>query len=289
VTLRGACLVIACIGWSIAVVPRASAQTMRAFSAIRPVHSERLLIATLDFGSGRVVIQPGQPGELYRAALRYDAERAAPIQNYDPRTNSLHLGLESVGSGGVRVTSRTQLEQTARFEFSPDIPLSLTANLGAADATIDLGGTTLTELVINSGATRSSLAFSRPTRGDCRHASFTVGASELDARQLANAGCGEITVQGGVGRASLGFEGEWRRDVAVVVDMAMGGVTLRVPRGTGLQITAARFLSTLDAQGLTRNGNVWSTPGFATAKRKITVELQASMAGVNVEWIGSKE
>ena len=287
-TLRCACLVIASVGFVSPVFHHANAQTMRAFSASRPVRGERILIATVDFGSGRVVIQPGQPGELYRAALRYDADRSAPIQGFDPRTNTLHLGLESVGSGGVRVTSREQMEQTARFEFSPDIPLSLTANLGAADATIDLGGTWLTELVINSGATRSALSFSRPTRGECRHATFTVGASELDASQLANAGCGMIEVQGGVGRAALGFEGEWRRDVTVVVELAMGGLTLRVPRGTALRITAARFLSTLDAQGLTRDGNVWSTPGYATAKRKITVALNASMAGVNVEWIGPR-
>ncbi|MEO5799566.1 MAG: hypothetical protein ABIZ70_00335 [Gemmatimonadales bacterium] len=271
---------------SVAVTASAlPAQTMRSFNATRPVAGERMLRATLDFGAGRVVVQPGVAGSLYRAVLRYDAERSAPVQDYDTRTGILHLGLEPVGGGGMRVTSRAQLDQTGRFEFSPDIPLSFTANLGAADATIDLGGTTLVDLAIWSGATRSSLAFSRPTRGECRKASFTVGASELDVRQLANAACDEISVEGGVGRATLGFEGEWRRNSSVAVALSMGTLTLRVPRGVGLQVTAGRFLTSLNVEGLARSGNVWSTAGYSSAARRLQIELKTSMAGVNVEWI----
>ena len=279
---RKSALVVVLAGVAVMQLP---AQTMRAFSASRPAKGEKMLRASIDFGAGRVVVQPGLATDLYRAVVRYDAERAAPVQDYDPRTGILKLGIERVGGGGVRVTSRKQLEQNGRFEFSPDVPLSFTANLGAADATIDLGGTTLVDIAIHSGATRSSLAFSRPTRGECRRATFTVGASELDVRQLANAGCEEITVEGGVGTATLGFEGTWRRNSSVSVELSMGSLTLRVPRGVGLQITAGRFLTSLNVEGLTRNGNVWTTAGYATATRKLPIELKTSMAGVNVVWI----
>lgn len=263
----------------------AHAQTMRGFQASRPARGERMLRATLDFGAGQVVVQPGRPGDLYRMQLRYDADRSAPTHDYDARTGILRFGLESVGRSGVRVTSRAQREQAGRFEFSPDVPLSLTANLGAADATIDLGGMTLVELAIRSGATSGTVSFSRPTKGECRRASFTVGASELEVQQLAAAGCAEVRVEGGVGRAILAFDGAWRRDVNVNAALAMGGLTLRVPKGTGLRISASRFLSTFDAQGLVKEGDTWITPGFADARRKLSVELSTSMAGVNVEWL----
>lgn len=261
------------------------AQTMRAFSASRPAKGEKMLRVTIDFGAGRVVVQPGLSGDLYRVVVRYDVERAAPIQDYDPRTGILKLGIERAGGGGVRVTSRKHLEQSGRFEFSPDIPLSFTGNLGAADATIDLGGTTLVDVALHSAATSSSLAFSRPTQGECRRATFTVGASELDVRQLSNAGCEQISVAGGVGKVTLGFEGSWRRNSSVQVDLSMGTLTLRIPRGVGLQITAGRFLTSLHVEGLTRSGNVWTTAGYAGAARKLPIELKTSMAGVNVEWI----
>ncbi|MES2123310.1 MAG: hypothetical protein V4503_01355 [Gemmatimonadota bacterium] len=280
--MRRALALFALLG---SLAPSASGQTMRAFSASRAAAGERMLRATLEFGAGQVVIQPGVPGELYRTNLRYDAERSAPIQEYDSRTGILRLGLETVGGGGIRVTSRARLDQSARFELSTEVPLSLVANLGAAEATIDLGGTALNTLMIRSGATSGTLTFSRPTTGHCQRATFTLGASDLEVSRLAAAGCSEIRVDGGVGRASLGFEGTWRRDVTVVAEMSMGTLTLRVPRGVGVRITAARFLTTLNVDGLVRTGDVWSTPEFSTAPQKITVELKTSMAGVKVEWL----
>ena len=275
---------LAMMGACITVTP-ASAQVMRAFSATRPSAGERMLRATLEFGAGRVVVQPGTAGELYRAALRYVSERSAPVHEYDRRTGILRLGLEAVGGGGVRVTSRAHLSQTARFELAPDIPLSLLANLGAAEASMDLGGTTLNDLTVRTGATRGTLTFSRPTVGRCQQATFTLGASNLEVRRLAAAGCSLVRVEGGVGGITLSFDGAWRRDASVEVELSMGTMTLRVPRDVALRITAARFLTSLDAAGLTRNGNVWSSEGFETAAHKLSVELKTSMAGVKIVWI----
>ena len=154
--------------------------------------------------------------------LKYDADRFAPVQQYAPRTGILRLGLESVGKGGVRVTSRSQLEQVATFTFSPSVPLALSANLGASEAELDLGGLTLTELTVRSGASRGTVDFSKPTQGECLHASFNLGATELTVRNLANAACAEVRIEGGVGRATLDFGGAWRRDTRLSVDLSMG-------------------------------------------------------------------
>ena len=263
----------------------AAAQEMRSFTAGRNVGSERQLRATLDFGAGMVRIQPATGKHLYKAHVKYDAERFAPVQQYEPRTGILRLGLESIGKGGVRVTSRSQLEQVATFAFSPTVPLALSANLGASEADLELGDLTLTELTVRSGASRGKIDFSKPTRGSCRNATFSVGATELFVRGLANAGCSEVVVDGSVGRALLDFGGEWRRDARVSIDLSMGTVTLRIPRGTGVQIFADRFLTTLSAEGFERDKKTWTTPRFEQAARKIVVVLKTAVAGVNVEWI----
>lgn len=263
----------------------AAAQTMRAFTASRAVGRERQLRATLDFGAGTVRLAPASAGQLYRMQLRYDAERYAPVQQYEPRNGILRLGLESVGKGGMRVSSRNQLAQSADVAFSASVPLSLTANLGASEARLDLGGLTLTEFALRSGATRGTVDFSAPTRGTCRSATLSVGATEITVLHLANAACGEVRIDGGVGRASLDFSGQWRRNARVVIDLAMGSITLRIPRGTGVRLVAERFLSRIDADGLEKQGNIWTTPGFDGAARKIDVELKTAMAGVNIEWI----
>ncbi len=261
-------------------------QSLRAYTASRPLRgAQPPLRTTLDFGAGRVVVRAGDPGTLYDVRLRYDADRYTPIHNYDPRTGILHLGVRAVGGGGLRVTSRGQLEQVARYEFSPDVPLLLDANLGASEAVLDLGGLSLVQLAVRSGATRGTISVSQPTRGECREARFSVGAAELVALQLANAGCAEVRVEGGVGRAVLDFSGPWRRDVRVIGQLSMGTLTLRIPRGTGLRITAQRFLTRLPTTGLERVGDAWITPGFDSTAHKVNVDLTTNVAAVEVEWI----
>ena len=263
---------------------RCSAQAMRTFSVMRPTGAERFLHVTLDFSGGSVLMMPAPVGQLYGMRVRYDPSRYEPVQQYDSRTGILRLGLESVGGMGLRVTSRAQLEQVARFEFAANVPLALYATLGASDATIDLGGTQLTELEIRSGATRTTVDFSRPTHGTCKSATFTVGASQLDVQHLAQAGCAALRVDGGAGRATLGFGGDWRRDATLVVDLALGSLELQIPRGTGVRITGERFLAPLAGEGFAKSGDTWTTPGFDQAAHKLTVELKTSIVRTHVVW-----
>ena len=264
--------------------PRCLGQAMRTFSVSRPTGSERFLHVTLDFSGGSLILMPAAPGKLYGMRLRYDPDRYAPLQQYDPRTGILHLGVESVGGMGIRVTSGNQLEQNAQFEFAADVPLALHATLGASDATLDLGGTTLTELDIQGGATHATIDFSRPTRGSCKSATFTVGASQLEVQHLAQAGCAELRVDGGAGRTTLGFQGEWRRDATLIVDLALGGLELQIPRGVGVRIAGERFLAPFASKGFVKSGNLWVTPGYEQAAHKLDIQLKASMLRIMIDW-----
>lgn len=268
---------------SLAGAARCEAQA-RIFTVSRPAAAERFLHATLDFGGGTLVLLPAATGRLYGMTLRYDGERSAPIQQYDPRTGILHIGLESQTGPGVEVAARPATTQAARVELSADLPLSLFANLGAGDATLDLGGMTLADVEVRGTASHVMIDVSRPTRGNCRSATFAVAAAELTVRHLAQAACDTIRVGGGVGGVVLGFDGAWRRDATLIVDLSMGGLTLRLPKGTGLTITADRFLAPLDGQGLVRNGRTWVSAGFDQAPHKLRVEMKAAMVKTKIEW-----
>lgn len=270
----------------LAAGPALAAQTMRSYAAGGPSANPPAVLRTvLEFGAGRVVVRAGTGPSLYDAQLRYDADRFTPVHRYEPRTGALRLGLESVGRAGIRVTSRSQLEQVARFELSPRVPLELEASLGASEALLDLGGLTLQRLAVRAGATRGTIDFSTPTRGTCREFALALGAGELLALRLANAGCELVRIEGGVGRALLDLGGTWRRDLRVESKLSMGSLVVRIPRGTGVEVTAQKFLSRFAMEGLTRDGDAWRTAGFAQAARKVTLDLQANVAGFEIEWI----
>lgn len=263
----------------------AQAQTMRPFSTFRQMHGETRLDVRLEYAAGTLRVAPGVQDVLYRMDLSYDGERFVPVSDYDAARGAVHLGLESSGNSGVRVSSRNQLRQVARVVLSPRVDLSLELNLGAADAEVELGGLRVNNLELNTGASRTAVAFSRPNATRCRRAGFSAGAAEISITGLGNSRCDEIEFDGGVGSVTLDFGGSWSSSSRAKVTMAMGGLTLRLPRNVGVQIIMEKFLSSFEPAGLVRQGNAFVSANYAGAARHLDVDITSAMGDVNIEWL----
>ena len=262
---------------------RADAQATRTFSTYRQWHGETRLSARLDYAAGALKVLPGRPGELYRMDALYDSDRYEPLSAFQASTTEVVLGLESSGSG-LRAASTDGPRQTAAVTFSPRADLALDMTLGATDADIELGGLRLTDLKLQAGASRAVVRFSRPNATRCREASLRSGAAELTVLGLGNSRCDRIAFEGGVGRVTLDFSGAWAASARVNVKMALGEVTLRLPREVGVRITPDRILATFNPQGLVRDGKSYISPGYDQAPRHLDIDLTTAVGGVGVEW-----
>jgi hypothetical protein len=269
----------------VAGMTSAQAQTMRPFTTFRQMHGETRLSVKLEYGSGDLRIGPGQPAELYRMDLSYDEDRFVPISDFNAARGSAVLGLRAAGSAGVRVVSRNQLQQVAAIAFSPRVDLALNLALGAVDAEVELGGLRVSTLDLKTGASRSTIRFSKPNLTRCRRADFSAGAAELTVIGLGNSRCSEIAFEGGVGRVTLDFSGSWPASAVVQVEMAVGELTLRLPRTIGVRIVMDKFLSRFVPAGLKVRGNEFISPNYDGAERKLDLEITTAMGGVNVEWV----
>ena len=268
------------------LVPAAgAAQQMREFSSARQRHGESRLSTRLDFGAGSLRLAPGPPSRLYGLQLAYDTERFRPISRFDPVAGSVHLGLESTGRSGIRVSSREHLEQTAVVHLSPSVSLALDVALGAVDADIELGGLRVTTLRIGTGASRSAIRFSTPNLAPCSAAVIEAGAAEVVLTGLGNSRCDRITFSGGVGTALLDLSGVWASDAKLDVSMTMGELTLQLPRNVGVRVEMAKFLASFADAGWTREGNIYLSPGYAASERKVEISLSTTIGNVNVEWL----
>ncbi len=263
-----------------------SAQTMREFSYERSARGERTLRAAIEFAAGALVLRAAEPGRLYGFQLRYDAERFEPLGSYDARGAEVRLGVTSMRRGGVRVSRRDALPQQALVEVSPSVPLSLDAALGAAESRLELGGLMLADLSLRTGASRTEVRFSSPARGDCRNAFVASGAGEVEIRQMGNSSCRYWRFDGGVGAVTLDLSGQWKTDTRVVMQMALGGTTLQLPRGggPGVRIRVSGFLAGFEGAGFEKRGRSWISPGYDRADPKIDVEVTGALGGVKVEW-----
>lgn len=272
------------LAMTLALAAPTAAQTLRDYDYTRMVRGERSLRATVQFAAGRLILRPGSADRLYGFTLEYDAERFRPIGSYDAAAGAVRLGVESVGGGGVRVGSRSALPQTALVELSPGVDLALELSIGAAEGTLELGGLRLTGLDVKNGASQTTVRFDRPNPGRCRSASVSSGAGELTMTGLGNSGCAEWRVQGGVGAVSLDLGGAWPAAGHLSLEMALGGLTLLVPKGLGLRVTMNGFLADFDATGFTKSGKVYTSAGYERAARRVDVQVNSAMGGVKVEW-----
>jgi len=259
-------------------------QAMRPFSTFRQLHGETRLNARVEYGAGSLRIEPGEPGQLYRMNLSYDEARFVPVSDFDASSRTVVLGLRAAGEGGVRVVSSKQLNQLATIGLSPRADLALDLSLGAVDADVELGGLRVSDLDLKTGASRATLRFSRPNGMRCRHASVSAGAAEVSVFGLGNSRCDLVEFEGGMGRVLLDFTGAWTSNAQVEVKMAMGELTLRLPRRVGVRLTMDKFLSSFEPSGLVRRGDSFVSPNYDGAQHRLDLALTTAMGGVRIDW-----
>lgn len=248
------------------------------FSASRRTAGVESLDVDVSYGVGRLMIRPGDPGTLYRLDLRYDAETFEPLVDFSG--NRLELGAESLGRNinidGDRGEGEMQLE------LSPDVAMDLSLEFGAVRATLDLGGLTLSGLDLETGASQSTVSFSRPTRGRIRTAQFEVGAADFVAEGLGNLRADRIDLEAGVGDLTLDFSGEWVDDMEVDVDIGLGALEIRIPEGVGVRLEKDSFLTRIDAAWMNRDGDVYQSDDWGTAEHRISIDVSAAFGRIEV-------
>jgi hypothetical protein len=245
----------------------------------RSVSGESELRVTVEYGAGTLHLASGQPGSLYRADLRYDRAVFSPRLEYDDQR--LRVGMSNASNVRGRNIRGGELDVL----LSPDVPLDLVLQFGAADATLDLGGLRIRSLELQTGASRTVLSVPSLNAETMHTAEFHVGAARFEATGLGNLNAPALSVRGGVGDISLDFTGAWPADMTARVEMGLGSLNLRVPRGLGVQVNRGGALSSFDGQELMRRDNSYYSENFAEAERKLIVTLEAALGRVRVVWV----
>jgi len=257
----------------------AAAQDWRTLARGREYGGEQALKVDLEYGAGRLLIEPAAKGVLYRASLRYDAEVFEPKMDY--ASNVLHIGIGNGELHGRKNMKGGQLE----LKLGPQVPLDMDLKFGATEATLELGGLRVRNLNVSTGASATKLRISRPNPETCDRAEFEVGAARFEVVGLGNLNARELEVSGGVGEVVLDFTGAWQADLQAKVHMGLGSLVLRVPKGLGVSVQKDGMLAGFDSQGLTKRGNVYYSEGYDRAGRKLGVKVDAAFGAIRVEWV----
>jgi hypothetical protein len=218
--------------------------------------------------------------------LRYDEDRVKPVHKFEADAHSLTIG---VGEGTVGWTNHKSDGDPPelRVALARTVPMDLSLALGATQTMVDLGGLTLRKLQIESGAAEAKVDFSAPNRTRMRALELQIGAASVTIRNLANANTSSLRVDGGVGAIDLGFGGTWTGDMDAQVTVAIGKVTLHVPRDVGIRLDLSRFLASFDSGGLEKRDGAYYSDNWESARYHLRLHVNATLGAVELDRSGS--
>ena len=278
---------------AVSVAPAAAAtvvhaQTLREYSSTRQDHGESRLAATVQYAGGTLNLVPAPAGILYALRLTYDADRFAPVARFDPAVPRLTLGTEALArSGGVRVSHRGT-PPAATIGLGTRADLDLDIELGAAEATLELGGIRISRLKLQTGASKTVVRFSESNPIRCSGAEFSAGAAELMVT-----GLGLLPLQ----RSGLQWRG--RQGDARLQRTLVGADAPRRPAwpwaswccgcrgGRGSSSSSTSSWRALPPPGscAAPTAAPGCSAGFENAPQQLVVEVETAFGGVTVEWI----
>lgn len=256
----------------------AAAQDWRTITSMRQFKNENALNVEVEYGAGRLFVSPAESDALYKATLRYDAKSFRPLTQYQD-------GRLRVGIAGGSIKGRNMKSGRLDLALSTRVPLDVNLKFGAVQAAIDLGGLRIRSAHIQTGASETHITVDKPNLEQCGLLKIEVGAADFDASGLGNLGCESVDVDGGVGDVTLDFNGAWRGNTNIEVDMGLGSLTLRVPRGLGVQVQKDGFLASFDSQGLVKRGNVYYSENWEKASNRAFFNIDAAFGSVKVVWV----
>jgi len=263
------------------IVDTAHGQSRRMVTMSRQVENERSVDVNVQYGAGRFSVGPAEAGVLYHMQVEYDEDMFELVAEY--RGSSLTMGTEGLGRR-VRL-GRDKTAGEMELALSRDVAMDLDMDFGAVRADIDLGGIRLTRLEIATGASETLIDVSEPNPETMSRASLDVGAAEFTVRNLGNLNTQLIEIDAGVGDIELGFGGDWRQNTRVSVDMGLGSLVLRFPRGLGVQLEKNTFLTSLDSEGLVKHGDTYYSLDYDESEYQITIDIDAAFGRIRVEWV----
>lgn len=256
------------------------AQDWRTVTQTRQRSGEKQLQVDVQYGAGKLNVEPARDNALYRATIEYDADLFKPVTRF--QDGHLTVGVEGTGRH-LRLKDRQGGEM--RLELSRDVPLDLTLEFGAVEADLELGGLHIENAQIHTGASETEVRFSHPNAGECRHAEFAVGAAAFRAYGLGNLNCRDLKVDAGVGDVTLDFTGQWSGNLTAELNVALGSANLVLPRDVGVRVSKDTFLASFDSNRFTKRGDEYYSDNWDAASHRIRLDVSGALGSINVRWV----
>lgn len=246
-----------------------------------PSDKQAITDVTLNFGAGKLTLQPGAATGLISGTAKYNVADFKPVITTD--NNNVNID-----QGNLKITGIPTLNSNIINEWDLSLataPMSLVIKAGAYEGEYELGGLSLHSLDVTDGASHVNLEFSKPNLVEMSSLQYTTGASEVNLKGLANAYATDMTFRSGAGNYTLDFSGKLRANMTVNVESGVSQVTIIVPEGGNAQVITQTGLMTVSTSGSWQTqGNTYSMSGSGNT---LTIQVKMGAGNLRLETSGA--
>lgn len=200
---------------------------------------------SINMGAGTLNIA-GSGEALIQGTIKYNVKDWKPAISTEGRKVTLQQG----NTKGISGFPSGDVVNTWTFQLTNALPLALEINAGAYQGELDLTGLRLKSLVINDGASKSSVVFKEANPVKMDKFAYKTGASQVKLEGLALANFSEMSFESGAGDYTLDFTGgKLAQETAVQIKTGVSNVTIRIPKAMNVKVHNLGAVSNVDTQG----------------------------------------
>jgi hypothetical protein len=106
-----------------------------------------------------------------------------------------------------------------------------------------------------------------------------AGSSDL---QLAGLSLTNLDIKLGAGTYTVDLSGGWARDLDISIDTGAAFLTVRLPRDVGARVKVESGPHTIDATGLTKDGDIYTNTAYGVSDVTLHIDLQAGIGTITL-------
>ena len=222
------------------------------------VDPQAIADVTLNFGAGKLNVQPGAENALISGTAKFNVADFKPKITID----SNNINIEQ---GNIKLTGIPYINQNIVNEWDLSLgnrPTSLAIKAGAYTGSFELGGLSLHRLDVTDGAADVKMSFSKSNLVEMVALNYTTGASTVNLSGIANANLTDMSFHSGAGTYTLDFSGQLGRDMTVNVESGVSTVKIIIPQGVAANLVNDSSLVTVTSSGgWEQHGNNYQLSG----------------------------
>ncbi|MFQ6615506.1 MAG: hypothetical protein ACE5HZ_01885 [Fidelibacterota bacterium] len=170
------------------------------------------------------------------------------------------------------------------LRLPPGIPMNMNLKLGLGEADLDLTRLTISDLQLECGLSDVDISMESANTVRSRTLTIETGLGELTARHLGNLKAKTIRVEVGLGSADLDLSGDEIEDTIGRIEVGLGSLNLILPRRANIRLEIDKsFLSSVDVDDLTQEGDVWVSDRWEPDRPTLDLEISVSLGSVDVD------